>query len=1577
MECTCGSAWIVTHLTRHCLPALAILAVMLASCAHAQTQPSVPPDVGAYDYAFIRCDTWHTGHASRSAAEDAGADYYYNDGCGASISERRPWATSTEPASGICGGYPTRPSYFLGIESRNYASDEVTYYADPPDCEVGPNKDGMSLRRVRDVSCPPGWHPNSTTELCDPPTIDPNKNNDACPAGCNGSDPINSATGVVLEKETDYTNNNSPLQFARYYTSSHDQYNPTMLGPQWRDNYDRRITLVTSGAVVVATVYRANGNRLHFVMDASGKFQPDADVALKLDRQIDANGKTIQWILTDEDGTEEMYSPEGRLVSMQYLDQRSLKFSYTGNYLSEVADRHGRSLIFTYGDVPIGSTTEKRLVDIQTPGVATIHYTYDPTDGILSRVDYGSTDDNKVASKDYIYGEDGAPGYAMTGINDEADVRSSSWRYFSDGRARLSVSGPLTSSTNRVELSYPSPDVAVIKNWLNPGTEADVVRKYHFIVKYGVALLSSIECVACSVSGNVAVAGMRNLPKAELYDDNGYTSSTTDWNGTTTTHTYSDGLEQSIIEAAGTEAQRQITTRWNTTFREPIERKTYSADGAEVARSLWKYNGRGQVVARCKVDPAVPDAASYSCGAATTAPAGVRQTVFSYCEPAGVDSGACPLVGLLLSTNGPRKPAAPGMGGLDDVTAYSYYMTDARGCKKGRLCTHRRGDLRKIENALGAATTYLEYDGDGRAIRVRDPNGTITELSWSPRGWLTDRIVRADISGWPDANDAITHIDYDAVGDVTRVTQPDGSYLAYTYDSAHRLIMIGDNIGDSIDYCPSGPSSTECLDAVGNRRVEEVKDPSGAIKRSVHRVYDELSRLQTTLNAAQEPVFDATDGYDGNGNLTQSLDGRGVVTQQRYDSLNRLIAVIQDVGGTDPGTANVTTDYGYDVMDHLRTVKDPSDLATSYTYDGLGNLTELDSPDTGATIYAYDAAGNRTSETDARGVVTSYVYDALNRLAATHYPDSTLDVTYAYGQPNSVTGCVASYPKGRLTHVTDSTGSTTWCYDRRGNPIEKIVTFDGYTIDMHYTYDLADHLEGIDYGTGGSSITYGRDPAGRIDTVGASRDGVATPLVTNIDYLPFGPATSYTFASGATLDKTYDNDYQISDVVGSVAATGDALNLHFATDSMGNITAMGAQAGVPVTSEAYGYDAMSRLTIVTAASSQVQRSFTYSPTGDRLSDAVVGQAPTLYGYAPQTHHLVEVGGGIRTVDAAGYTTTRGTSTLRYNDAGRLEDVSGALNFEYNALGQRVGVAPDKSLGSRYMTVIGVQTATGARYFTYLEDGRLAAEYKEVKLCIPSNTDPCAQPRVVAYNIGGSTELQLVRQYVWAGSTLVAVLVPNPNEAMAGDTVSTNYMQDPGTGWYDVFTDHLGTPRALVGPEGAVVWRWPWAGNAFGEAPAQEDPDGNGVPFTFNVRYPGQYYDAETGLHYNYYRDYDPLTGRYIEADALGLAGNISLYAYAGGNTFSLVDPNGAKPKMGGSRLHEWLQKVPFSICSWWPAYCIKKTFICLKAVCTRRDCHGDIWKEVITNWVPRRPTAKQVRKLDKNCRCVLSTVEPY
>jgi len=139
---------------------------------------------------------------------------------------------------------------------------------------------------------------------------------------------------------------------------------------------------------------------------------------------------------------------------------------------------------------------------------------------------------------------------------------------------------------------------------------------------------------------------------------------------------------------------------------------------------------------------------------------------------------------------------------------------------------------------------------------------------------------------------------------------------------------------------------------------------------------------------------------------------------------------------------------------------------------------------------------------------------------------------------------------------------------------------------------------------------------------------------------------------------------------------------------------------------------------------------------------------------------------------------------------------------------------------------------------------------------------------------------VIEEHVWLGDTPIAML--------AGPTAPTG--MSAGNPYY-VFADQIDTPKALADGTGKVVWKW--EGEGFGSIPPNEDVDGDGIKVSYNLRYPGQVYDRESGLFYNWFRYYDPTTGRYVSSDPIGLdGGSLSTYAYVNGNPISRLDPKG-------------------------------------------------------------------------------------
>ena len=148
----------------------------------------------------------------------------------------------------------------------------------------------------------------------------------------------------------------------------------------------------------------------------------------------------------------------------------------------------------------------------------------------------------------------------------------------------------------------------------------------------------------------------------------------------------------------------------------------------------------------------------------------------------------------------------------------------------------------------------------------------------------------------------------------------------------------------------------------------------------------------------------------------------------------------------------------------------------------------------------------------------------------------------------------------------------------------------------------------------------------------------------------------------------------------------------------------------------------------------------------------------------------------------------------------------------------------------------------------------------------------------------------------AGTTYTASVVFNVNTAVKPSANLTGIAIAAPQVYY-IHSDHLDSPRSITNTAGQEVWRWDNT-DPFGNNIANENPAKLGT-FTFNLRFPGQYFDRETGLHYNVNRDYNPAVGRYIESDPIGLQGGINTFGYVGGNPLGFVDPDGLKVQYGG------------------------------------------------------------------------------
>lgn len=535
------------------------------------------------------------------------------------------------------------------------------------------------------------------------------------------------------------------------------------------------------------------------------------------------------------------------------------------------------------------------------------------------------------------------------------------------------------------------------------------------------------------------------------------------------------------------------------------------------------------------------------------------------------------------------------------------------------------GGVATITNALGQVTSISSYDANGRPLTIQDPNGLTTTLVYSPRGWLTSRTSGTETTTYT----------YDAVGQLTKVTLPNGSALAYTYDAAHRLTGISDNLGNRIAYT---------LDAMSNRIKEEVFDSSNHLAQTRAHVYDQLNRLAQDIGAQNQTT---TYAHDNNGNVTGVTDPLNHTSHLAYDALDRLIQT------TDP--TNAVTRVAYNANDLATGVTDPRSLATTYAYDGLGNRTSTQSPDTGTTTKTYDAAGNVLTSTDARGKKTTYTYDALNRPTGMTFADGTT-IAYAYDQ--------GTYGKGHLTTLTDPSGTTTWSYDLHGRVLTKQQKTGGVTLTTSYSYDAATGKPSSVTYPSGRQLTYYYDAtSGKLASI---KVGIAS-LISGLSYQPFGPVASWTQGNGKTYARSSDLDGRLVGItIGG--STPETVTLTY--DAASRITGIADNLAAPKIANTgttnFQYAATSNRQ--TGSTGGMSKTYTYDAAGNITGD---GAATFTYGANGRLAQVTKGGVTTYAINGLGQRVAKSGSGADGGTVYFVYDEAGHLIGEYGASGNVV------------------------------------------------------------------------------------------------------------------------------------------------------------------------------------------------------------------------------------------------------------------------------------------------------------------
>ncbi|MFD3697922.1 putative T7SS-secreted protein [Streptomyces sp. NPDC058646] len=745
------------------------------------------------------------------------------------------------------------------------------------------------------------------------------------------------------------------------------------------------------------------------------------------------------------------------------------------------------------------------------------------------------------------------------------------------------------------------------------------------------------------------------------------------------------------------------------------------------------------------------------------------------------------------------------------------------------------------------SVTHFNRDRYNRILSRTDPLGHDARFQYDDRGRLT-ALTRPDgRKASAEYNDlglqtritnpdrTTVHHTYDERGNRTSVTAPTGAVTRFTFNEAGQLTTVTDALGHTtrLEHNQAG-------------LVIRVTNPLGAIRHIERDVYGRPVGLT-------DPLGNVTRfAWTQEGQLARRVEADGTEQSWTYDGEGNCLTHTDAMGGVSHfeythfdllaariGPDGARYEFSHDHELRLVQVRNPLGETWDYKYNAAGYLVAETDFDNRRVVYERDAAGRLTARTDELGRTIRYERDAMDRIVV---KDSAgVATTYAYDLSDRL--AVAVSPDSKLTRLRDQYGRLisetvdnhrlSYQYDPLGRRVSRKTP--GGAVST-YSYDAAGQRESLT--ACGHVLTFEHDMAGQETT---RRIGDAVSLAFQFDQLGRMTGQHVTAQDRDIQHRGYQYRADGHLVGLQESADGDggsARYRSFELDAVGRVTEVRATDWA----ERYAYD---------AAGNQTQASWPTSHPGQEATGrrAYQGSAITRAGSIRYEH------------DALGRITLRQKTRLsRKPDTWRYEwDADDRLaaittpdgarwRYRYDPLGRRIAKERISDDGENVLEEV---------RFTW--DG--------ATLCEQTTSDVRTTALTLTWEHEGLrpiTQFERIRA----------------NEA-AQDVIDERF--------FGIITDLIGAPTELIDEHGSLAWQtrsslWgitAWNANATAYTP---------------LRFPGQYFDHETGLHYNFHRIYDPETARYLSSDPLGLIPDPNPTAYVS-NPHTVSDALGLAPEL--------------------------------------------------------------------------------